>query len=155
MIVKAYRCKEAIHKDAFDGFSGVQAVDSRNLYGSEHLFFAYTSAKKAGERGERISNDLFVETVLRASGQRQIKKALDIFGLRGSHEIAVFGEEIPEEMVERLGAVEMELVMDPERLERLKQTFSITETELTAVSDIPKESIKDLINERIALASIR
>lgn len=155
MIVKTYCCKEAIHKDSFEGFRELQAVDSKNLYGTEHLIFAYTSAKRAEERGERISNDLFVETVLRASGQRQIKKALDIFGLRGSHEIAVFGEEITEEILKQLGAVEMELVMDPERLERLKETFSITETEITAVSDIPEEAVKDLIKERIALVSIR
>ncbi len=155
MIVKTYRCNESVHKDFFDDFRGVHGIDSRYLYGAEHLHFACTRAKREGERGGRISNDPFMEAVLRASGQRQIKKALAIFGLNSSHEIAIFGEEIPDELLEDLGAVEVELIMDTERLERLKQTFSITETEIAAVSDTPAEAVKALIKERISLVSIR
>ncbi|RMF88814.1 MAG: hypothetical protein D6733_07765 [Methanobacteriota archaeon] len=129
-------------------------MDSRLLYGVEHVEFALEQAGKAFERGSNISSDPFVEVLVRASGQRQIKRAIDMFGLHGSREIVLLGPEMPEGLLESIGAVESEIRLDNERLQRLKEAYSITDAEIGAVSDSPAEAVKDLIKERIALVSV-
>ncbi|MFQ5800977.1 MAG: KEOPS complex subunit Cgi121 [Candidatus Hydrothermarchaeales archaeon] len=149
----ALRCSHPVYKETFKEYLGVQAIDADLLFGVEHVEFAAKKAKKAFENGENISNNLFVETIVRASGQRQIKKAMEMFGLRGSKEIVIFGEEVPEEVKKLLEAESFEIRMDGGRLEILKEAFSITDAEIMAVSDHPAEAIKELIKERVSLVS--
>ncbi len=154
MKVQAWRCKEPVHKDTLRDYPDIQAVDSTLLYGVEHIEFAIGKAKLALANGDSISSNIFVETIVRASGQRQIKKALEKYGLKGSTEIAIFGEKIPEEVQTFLGAVETEISIDSERLEALKEAFSIKDEELNSISQSQAEAVKELINEKIALVSI-
>ena len=77
-----------------------------------------------------------------------------MYGLRGSREIVVFAEALPKEIEELIGAEETELKMDASRIEALKEAFSISDEELEAVPDDPREAVKMLIRERIALVSV-
>ncbi len=154
MKIQAWKCKSPVYKDTFKDYPDIQAVDSSLLYGVEHLEFAIQKANNALENADNISSNLFVETIVRASGQGQIKRALEKYGLNGSTEIAVFGERIPNELQSLLGAEKTKIIIDPHRLERLKEAFSINDDELSAVSTVPEEAIKDLIKERIALVAI-
>ncbi len=152
--IQAWRSKKPVYKDTLKDYPDIQAVDSNLLYGVDHLKFAVQQANKALENGGGISSNIFMETIVRASGQRQIKKALEMHGLKGSTELVVFGEKISGEAKALLGAEETEIIIDSQRLEALKDAFSITRAELKSVSNTPSEAIKDLINERIALVSI-
>ncbi len=153
MKVRAYRCEKPVDFEKLVGFKEVHAVDSTLLYGIGHVESAFHLATRAMDRGENISSSDFVETIVRASGQRQIKKAIAMFGLNGSREIVIYGEKISEEVESHLGAVDTEIKIDGKKLDALKNAFSISDTELYAVSDTPFEAIKDLIKERIALLS--
>lgn len=154
MKVIALRCSRPVHKDTLKGYIGIQVIDAGLVFGVEHIEFATEKAKKAFENGENISNNHFVETLVRASGQRQIKKAMEMFGLRGSKEIVIFGEEIPEEVKKLLEAEGFEIRMDGKKQESLKEAFSIADEEIKAVSDHPEKAIKELIKERVSLVSI-
>ncbi len=153
MRVIALRCFKPVDLADLKGFKEIQAIDSTNIYGLEHVEFALEAAKKSFQRKEALCTDFFVEALTRASGQRQIKKAIDMFGLKGSTEIVVFGENIPSGLITALKGVEHDIILDRSRLERLKVAFSISDEELNAVSDNVFEAVKELINERIALIS--
>jgi KEOPS complex subunit Cgi121 len=152
--VQVWRCREPVYKETLSDYPDIQALDSKFLYGVEHLEFALQKAKMAMENGGGISSNIFLETIVRASGQRQIKKALEKYGLNGSTEIAIFGENIPRELQTLLGAEEIEIIIDPYRMASLKEAFAIKDEELDSMSDLPTEAIKDLIKERMALVSI-
>jgi tRNA threonylcarbamoyladenosine modification (KEOPS) complex Cgi121 subunit len=154
MRVRAFRCKKTLDREMLNSYTEIQAIDASFLYGLEHAEFAIQKARKALECGENISSNLFVEIITRASGQRQIKRAMEMYGLQGSREVVIIGEEIPLEFLDHLGAKEFEIKIDEKKLEMLKKGFSIDEGELEAFAGSPEEAIKDLIKERIALVSL-
>ena len=154
MKVCSYRCKKPLHREVFKAIEGIQAVDATFLYGADHIEFVALQADRAIERGEGICSNIFLETLVRASGQRQINRAIEMYGLRGSREIVVFAEALPQEIERLIGAEETELKMDASRIEALKEAFSISDEELEAVPDDPREAVKMLIRERIALVSV-
>ena len=68
----------------------IQFFDAENVAGSQHLFFAALNAIQAFEKNTNISNNLAVETILYASAQRQIKKAVKMLGIKkDSSDLAV------------------------------------------------------------------
>jgi KEOPS complex subunit Cgi121 len=154
MKVQAFRCKKILDRETLKSYTKIQAIDASYLFGLEHVEFAIQKARKAYRRGENISSNLFVEVITRASGQRQIKLAMEMFGLKSSKEIVIFGEEIPTELINHLGAREFEIKIDQKKHEMLKKGFSIDEWELEAFAGSPEEAIKNLIKERIALVSL-
>jgi tRNA threonylcarbamoyladenosine modification (KEOPS) complex Cgi121 subunit len=149
--VCAYRLEKPVHKEIFAEFRDIRAIDSTYLFGVEHIEFAHKKAKKAFKRGENISSNIYIETLVRASGQRQIKKALEAYGLRGSREIIVFGDNFPGNLKSLLRAKELDIRLDRWRLENLKDVFQISDDELQAMSEDPEEAVKELIKERISL----
>ena len=68
----------------------VQFFDAKLVTGSQHLYFAALHALNAFEKNVNISNNLAVEALLYASAQRQIKKAVEMLGIKqDSSEVAV------------------------------------------------------------------
>ena len=59
----------------------IQFFDARFVAGKQHLYFAAVNALNAFIKKTNISNNLAVETLLYASGQRQIKKAVKMLGI--------------------------------------------------------------------------
>ncbi len=154
MIILFLKCGKPINKEILERYKKIQVIDSRNLLCEEHLKYAIEQAKKAFERNQNISKDFFIEVVVRASAQNQIKKAFEIFGLNNSHEIAIFGEEIPEEVVKKYECKEKELEIDERRKKRIKRIFNISDTEIRTRNLDEKEILLNIIKERIALTFV-
>lgn len=152
MKIHSLYCKKPFTRELLSSFPEIQAMDSYLLYGVEHLEFALEKAKNAMIRGDHISEDLFVEAILRTSGQGQIKKAFAMFGLKRSHEVVVFGEKIPlEELSRTLLAEDFTISIDTSRFNRIKQAFGINQEELASLPGHEHDVLKMLINERIAM----
>ena len=70
--------------------AAVQFFDAKKVAGPQHLYFAALHALKAFDKNTKISNNLSVEALLYASAQRQIKKAVEMLGIKkDSSELAI------------------------------------------------------------------
>jgi KEOPS complex subunit Cgi121 len=68
----------------------VQLLDASFVAGAEHLRFAALNALNAFEGQFNISSSLAIEILLYASAQRQIKRAMDMIGIKpGMSRVAV------------------------------------------------------------------
>ncbi len=150
------KCREPVGREILEGYKDLQVLNSRYVAGREHIEFAVAQADEAFRKGKNISRDPHVEVLVRASGQRQIKKALELFGL-SSREIVVIGEKLPEELRE-CGCVESSGEVDEEKYEGIKDAFGISEAEILAAGseDFSEKvrSLKEIIKERVALTDI-
>lgn len=133
------------------GEGSAAAMNSKKVCGKEHLMSAATHAQRAFERGTNSSSSLGLETVLYASGERQISRALEKMGLLpGSEEVALVLFDLdPDEAIRGLGMARDDGILEC-TLEKLK-AFGITDEELDAV---PQELIGDLVLERVAFVEI-
>jgi len=150
-------CRRGVNKDILLKHASLQAIDASLLYGLKHAETALREALKAFENKDNLSKDLYVEIIARASGQRHIKKALEMFGLRNSKEILLMGKDVAEmeKFIREVGGKEFEVKMDRKKLERLKKGFNISESEISASPlESEEETVKAIINERIALISV-
>ena len=143
----------------------LQFFDATFIAGEKHLLFATLSALTAFEQGYRISENLEVEILLYASGQRQISKAIKLIGLKPdtSEIAAAFLTATPEE-AEKMEAIisktipgvrdDSVLGFQEKKVERLINAFEVTGRELEAVAndtESPWESLVKIIIERSAL----
>jgi len=149
------RCKRPVRREDLAAYPDIQVLVPALVAGKEHLDFAISQAEKAFSRGENISGNRFVEVILRASAQRQIKRAFEFFGIsdEGEREVVVLSEERPEKFMEDFGCEEAGelLEMDGEKLEDIKRAFQIPDEELSALPLAERESLVEVIKERIAL----
>ncbi len=133
-------------------------MDSRLVAGLGHIEFAASQAEMAFKRNENLSNDPLIEVMLRMSGQRQISKALEMFGLKDSKEVVLISKQDPESFLKANGWERDESIldMDEDRFERIKERFHIDELELEAASNNDREAaLLDIVKERVALVSLR
>jgi len=145
----------------------VQFFDANLIAGQEHLFFAALNALKAFESKTNISDSLAVETLLFASAQRQIRKAVELLGIKpGSPRIAVLVlAETQQDVAETLEIVS-ELIhgerdddvikLNEEKFEVIKRLFHVTDSELEARLEkegLEKEALINLVIEHVALLS--
>jgi KEOPS complex subunit Cgi121 len=144
----------------------IQMVDAKRVAGERHLFFDFINAQKAFKQGGMISEKLEVETLLYASGQRQIARAIEMLGIKPmTSEVATIIIASNEEEVEKAKGVLTRLVFgirDDRTLEirgeskadNIIKTFGITEHELEAMNrsrSSKNEVISWLVVERVAL----
>jgi len=154
MKIKAYRSDSPVDKDILEIYPDIQVVDSTLLFGVDHVRLAVEKAEQAFETGCNTSANIFVESLLWASGQRQIKRALEMYGLNGSKEIVVFGRDIPGDFNGRLGIREAEILLGTARINALKSAFSITDLEIEVVPGSVEDAVRELICERISLSGV-
>jgi len=147
----------------------LQVFDANYIAGTKHLLFAALNALNAFEQNQNISQNLEVEILLYASGQRQISKAIDMLGLKQDiTEIAVAFvtankddvKEIEEEISRIVPGKRDDSVLDfrEEKVGRLIEAFGVTDLELEAVSEEGKslwESLVEIAVERTALLAIK
>lgn len=130
----------------------------------EHLFFAAINALLAHRNKRNISKTIAMETVIYASAQRQIRKALALLGVKSSSAniaiIILSGK--PASIQDTLSAIkkyfnaepdETVLELTEEKVHYICKSFGITENELKAVTkknDIRQATV-DLIIEKMAL----
>ncbi|MEM3369474.1 MAG: KEOPS complex subunit Cgi121 [Candidatus Micrarchaeia archaeon] len=68
---------------------GFQVFDLDSVVSRFQLKLAYYHAINAFEEKRNITNDLMLEWLVRASGKRQIKEALNYIGLKNPNRIAI------------------------------------------------------------------
>lgn len=127
------------------------AVDADLVCGRDHLQSAAMHALRSFDRGANACSTLGMETVLYASGERQISKALVKMGLRPGAErvaLALFDADA-DAVLQTLGLRRDDAVLEPS-VEKAKR-FGISEAELRAV---PPDRYPDLVLERVAFVDL-
>jgi len=142
----------------------VQFFDASLIATQKHLYFAVLNALQAFHNQTNISKSLSMETMLYASAQRQIQKAIQRCGIKPettSMAVAILGED-PTQLKTMLDAIttcmgvepdETELEMSKLKEHKIIKTFQITEQELKAVmkGENRQEAVVNLVIEIVAL----
>lgn len=145
--------------------SPFQLFDADMVSGWMHLYFAAVNAVKAFEGGTTISRSLAMETILHASCQDQIIRALELMGITpGTKRAALLVFAKSREETERafsrasplLGVTDDSVLeIDGNKLEEIKRIFGISDLELDAVGGPREEALTWLVVERGALLPTR
>ena len=147
------------------GGSAFQLFDAGMVAGWRHLFHAAVNAVHAIREGSAISNSMEVESILYASCQDQISKAFTLMGLGPQvKNVAILvlskepsdAESLAAEIADRLGQPD-DGVLDvtPEKYERLKEVFDVSDGALATVGGDPYEALTSLVVEKGALLPLR
>ncbi|MHA2407472.1 MAG: KEOPS complex subunit Cgi121 [Candidatus Ranarchaeia archaeon] len=136
----------------------------------EHLYFATIQAEAAFKNRTNLAKSIAMETILHASAQRQIEKALDNIGIhRDSNNIAILiigkykGDvlSIHPNVFRVLKALEnpMSIDLTPSKIRDLKRFFKISPeefrvSELAAPKLDPNQVLVNLIIDRCARLSL-
>lgn len=136
----------------------IQILNADMLSGIRHIQFAVEKAIRSFGSGRNIANNLGMEIMLYASGNRQIDKALDLGIKNGENRVAIVlvGENGTQEAALTvktfLNSEDASLVEYSDRKkEYVLEIFGITAAELEAVGD---NKIPELVLERVALVDI-
>lgn len=135
----------------------IQALDADKIAGERHVRFAVKKATDAMEAHTNVANDLGVEIMRYAAGERQIEKAFSI-GLHEGENSAVFVI-VGEEQSLSLAVIALLEIIDEKPLldysvskqESIISQFNITESEIEAVGE---NKIPELVIERVALVDV-
>jgi len=145
--------------------AAVQFFDAKHVAGPQHMYFAALNALNAFDKKTNISNNLAVEALLYASAQRQIKKAVEMLGIKqDSSEVAalIMTENRLEKtdylrLVTKIISGERDdsvLELTDKKIENIKKLFKISALEFKAKLEregLEKEALTDLVIERMAL----
>jgi KEOPS complex subunit Cgi121 len=162
---KAEEFLKAIRKEASLNVD-VQFFDSQLIASSEHLYFAILNALEAFKNKTCISNSLAMETMLYASAQRQIKKAIELLGIKpGATELAaVIIGKTQEQVNAMLQKTSSSLLSQPDdsvldlnaqKIPKIQQAYGVTSKMLSAVAGMQtqEQATVALVVERMALLS--
>jgi KEOPS complex subunit Cgi121 len=144
----------------------VQLFDAEYIATWEHPFFAVLNALMAFRNRRNISRNLAVEVMLYASAQRQIRKAIELIGVKpGSSNVALVVVGRSPDAVEnvllavsnRFGKETEESVLElsKRKVQSIRRAFRIGEKELETVmveNDVER-ALVNLVIERMALLS--
>ena len=142
----------------------IQFFDAKFVATWQHLYFAALNALTAFKNRENISESLAMESLLYASAQRQIRKAMKLLGIKpDSSEIAVLiiGER-PETVRSALSMVSRHIKAKPDeaalelsrkKVKIIQQIFGISNIELKTAQkkDDLERALTDIVIERMAL----
>ncbi|MEM3550254.1 MAG: KEOPS complex subunit Cgi121 [Candidatus Bathyarchaeia archaeon] len=134
----------------------------------QHLYFAVLNALNAFKSGYNISKNLAVEVLLYASAQRQIRKAVEVLGIKpATSEIAVViinGDAHKTKLaISKIAKIiggrrdDSILELSAEKIKAIRSFFGISELELEAVMGKSglEEAIIKLVLERVALLAVQ
>jgi KEOPS complex subunit Cgi121 len=139
---------ERMSKGAEGEARGVLIVNADMVFGMDHLRSALYHAKKAMVDGTNASDSLAMETLLYASGERQLSTAIRKMSVENeTTEIVVAG--LRGRVDPMNGWVELSIVPARTSSDRL-QRFGITEEELRTYDGRPEE----LVLERVAAVDV-
>jgi tRNA threonylcarbamoyladenosine modification (KEOPS) complex Cgi121 subunit len=143
----------------------IQFFDAKKVAGFQHIYFAAYNALNSFKKKSNISKNLAIESLLYASAQRQIKKAMEIFGIKPeTSEIVVLI--ILKNITEKEDCIEListkipgerdddVLLIDKNKLISIRKLFEISDIEFEAKlkkQGFEIEALIDLIIERMAL----
>jgi tRNA threonylcarbamoyladenosine modification (KEOPS) complex Cgi121 subunit len=144
----------------------IQFFDAELIATQEHLYFAVLNTLETFKNKTNVSKSQAMETMLYASAQRQIQKAIDRCGIKPQTTkmaVILIGEDPGEmkfeleEITRNVGAEPdvsvLEMTKDKE--EKIIKAFEITEEELETVMKVScrERAIVNLVIERVALLS--
>jgi KEOPS complex subunit Cgi121 len=146
----------------------VQFFNAQLIATWEHVYFAVLNALTAFRTKRNVSKNLAVEVMLYASAQRQIRKAIELVGVKpgcGNVAVLIIAEN-PEAVKTAVSAVsrlfgrkpdEHVLELSTAKAQEIRKAFTITEKELAVVTKKGDEerALVDLVIERMALLSTK
>ena len=142
----------------------VQFFDAKSVATWQHLYFALLNALTAFNNNENISKSLAMETMIYASAQRQIRRAMELIGIgNDTSEIAllIVGDN-SENLKSALSMISENVNMknddatvelSEEKQKIVREKFEISDLELKTVmkkGDL-SEALTNLVIERMAL----
>ena len=142
----------------------IQFFDAKFVATWQHLYFAALDALTAFENKENISRSLAMETMLYASAQRQIRKAMKLLGIKPTSSgivMLIIGDKT-ESVRSALSLVSQNLEakhddtvleLSEEKTAAVQKIFGISDVELKTVmkTDGLEKALMDLVVERMAL----
>jgi KEOPS complex subunit Cgi121 len=142
----------------------LQFFDADLIASWQHLYFAVLNALTAFKNGNNYAKSVAMETMLYASGRRQIQKATQLLGIKPtSRNVAVLivgGEtEAVQKALTKISRRvsgkrdDSVLELSANKMERIKRVFDISEAELETVmeGDGLEKTLADLVIEHVAL----
>ncbi|MEM1606592.1 MAG: KEOPS complex subunit Cgi121 [Candidatus Bathyarchaeia archaeon] len=170
LVVEGFKNVEITDIDKFFSLIGskfkssqVQVLDAELVAGFEHIYFAVLNALKAFKTGINISKSLPIEILLFASGQDQIKKAINMLGVKRTTKriVAVIVSDSREEALSMLnlisnvvgGEADQNVIeLSGEKISTIINAFEISRCELEAsMRGSLEEALKNVLIERAAL----
>jgi tRNA threonylcarbamoyladenosine modification (KEOPS) complex Cgi121 subunit len=144
----------------------IQFFDAELIATQEHLFFAILNTLEAFKNKTNVSKSQAMETMLYASAQRQIQRAIDRCGIKPQTTkmaVILIGED-PGEMALALEEITKNVGTEPDisvlemtksKEEKIVKSFEMTEEELKTVMKVNcrERAIVNLVVERVALLS--
>ncbi len=153
-------------RDGMPADAEVQLFDADLVASWQHLYFAVLNALMAFRTGRNISKSVAVEVMLYASAQRQIKKAIELIGVKKTTaNVATVVVSGKAESVKRglaaiancVGAEPDDTVLElsTRKIQRIRQAFAVSDLELETVATEggAVQALVDLVVERVALLS--
>jgi tRNA threonylcarbamoyladenosine modification (KEOPS) complex Cgi121 subunit len=142
----------------------LQVFDAELIATSRHLYFAVLNALHAFRNKTNLSKSLAVETMLYASAQRQIQRAIQRCGIKPQTQImavTIIGQD-PAEIYSLLRKISLCVGAEPDetmlemtaaKLEKIKEVFQIKNEEINAVmkSESQNDAVVSLVVERVAM----
>jgi len=129
----------------------ILVMDARMVCGRDHLLSAVEHARRAFERGTNAASSLPMETLLYASGERQISRAVEKMGVKpGCEKLAfVFFDRPAEEVLGSLNLLRDDALLEPSMEKVLRMGIGRREVEA-----VPGELVPDLVLERVAFVEM-
>ena len=142
----------------------LQFFDASLIATQEHLYFAALNAFQAFQNKTNISKSIAMETMLYASAQRQIQKAIERCGVKPetrSMGVIIIGED-PTQLKIMLQVISTYVGVEPDekvleisnfKEHKIIEAFQITDQELKTVikNENRTEAVVNLVIERVAL----
>lgn len=146
----------------------VQFFDAERIASWQHLYFAVLNALNAFANNENISKNLALETMIYASAQRQIRKAMRLLGVNPkTSQIAmlIIGDN-PAVIESTLSIIaenikgqhdDIVLELSPQKMQEIQKIFGISSSELetTAKRNDLNAALIDAVIERMALVATK
>ena len=145
----------------------IQFFDAELIATQEHLYFAVLNALESFNNKTNQSKSPAMETMLYASAQRQIQKAIERSGIKPKTKnmaVTIIGED-PTQIQNTLEALTKSVGTDPDEgvLEitktketKIKKAFNIQNKELNILKDDdPQKAIVNLVIEQVALLAVK
>ena len=143
----------------------IQFFDATHIAGKQHMYFAAIHALNALNKKTNISNNIAIEALLYASGQRQIKKAVKMLGINQETTevvILIIAKNSQEKqnylnLVAQIMSGERNdnvIELTDKKIAAIKKMFKISDKEFKTnlkKEGLEKDVITDLILEHMAL----
>jgi tRNA threonylcarbamoyladenosine modification (KEOPS) complex Cgi121 subunit len=146
----------------------IQFFNSNLIATNEHLHFAVLNALYAFKHQTNLSKSLAMETLLYASTQHQIQKAIQTIGLKpnmAEMAVTIISENKQQitntlnDLSNNLHAEPCDTVLDltPQKTSQIQQTFNITPSMIEAATKNKKTdlALANLIIEKVALLATK